>query len=95
MDNSQDKYKRNRSMRYNVDLIRLSKSISEVVSYNKSSRARKSKGIIFTLLISIVFFSLGYLIAALYIPIWIKLMIFLSIAILGFIFGYLVAFLFR
>lgn len=95
MDKSQDKYKRSRLMRYNIDLLRLNKSINEVVSYNKSPRSRRSKGIVFTILISTAFFSLGYLIAGLYIPIWIKLIIFLLIAVLGFILGYLVAFLFR
>lgn len=95
MDESQEKRKRSRSVHYNIDLIKLHKSIDEIVSYNKSAKSRRSKGVIFTLLISTAFFSLGYLIAALYIPIWIKILIFSVIAVLGFILGYIVAFLFR
>lgn len=95
MGKSQEKSKRSRSMHYKIDLMGLSKNINEIVSYNKLAKSKRSKGLIFTLLISIAFFSLGYLISALYIPIWIKILIFFIIALLGFILGYLVAFLFR
>ena len=78
-----------------IDLIQLHKDLASSGRSRGVVKAERSKGWLFALLAVLGFFALGYLIAALSIAIWIKIVFFVIIAIVGFVSSYLVVSLFH
>jgi hypothetical protein len=74
-----------------VDLIELHRKIGEARKQRRPAKYRWIKGGLFALIAILCFFQLGYLIAALSIPIWAKVLLFALIAVLGFVSGHFVA----
>lgn len=78
-----------------VDIIDIHKSMSKKQIINKEIRNRRISGLIFVFVSIGIFFFLGYAIAGLNIPIWAKSIIFVMLAVLGLIPGYIAALLLR
>jgi len=81
--------------RYRVDLVELHRNIAGVKEQRRPAKSRWIRGVFFVLIAVLLFFLLGYLIAALSIPIWAKALLFTLTAILGFVSSYYVAALFH
>lgn len=81
--------------RYRVDLIKLHKDIVAARRQRRPAESTWIQGIFLALAAIAGFFLLGYLIAALSVPIWAKVLFFTFTAILGFVSSYFVAFLFH
>ena len=86
------KTKRSRSR---IDLMELHKNFAKSKRQRKPTRYRWIKGLFFALMAIAGFFLLGYIIAALSIPMWAKILSFTFIAVLGIIASHIVAALFR
>jgi len=84
-----------RSSRNVIDVIDIQRSFINVQKSHHRSKSNVIKGAIFPVGSVLAFVMLGYAIAALSIPIWAKVTIFVFIALIGFIPGYLVSTLFH
>lgn len=81
-----------RSSRNVIDVVDIQKNFRRVQKHQQKAKARQRiKGVTFASGSIIAFLLLGYAIAALSIPAWAKVIIFIFIAILGIIPGYLVS----
>ena len=83
------------SGRYRIDLIKLHRDIAAARRQLRPAKSTWIKGMFFALAAVVGFFMLGYLIAALSVPIWVKVLFFSFTAILGFASSYFVSFLFH
>ena len=79
---------------YKIDLIELHRNIVEAEKKRGPAKAIWVKGVVFTLITASGFALLGYLIAALPIPMWAKIVILGSIGTLGFVLSHFVVALF-
>jgi len=86
---------RNKSFHYNVDIIELSKSMSNPITQKGLDKPKKVRGIILTIVTTTIFFGAGYLVASLYIPPWLKVLLFILVAIFGIIPGYILSHVFH
>lgn len=80
--------KRDRSR---VDLMELHRSFAVTKRQRRPTRHTWIRGLFFALMATVGFFLLGYVIAALSVPPWAKLLFFSLIAVLGVISSYIVA----
>jgi cobalamin biosynthesis protein CobD/CbiB len=83
------------SSRNVVDIIDIRKNIIKTHGSRRESKRNRLKGLIVAFASIAIFFFLGYAIAALYLPIWAKLLIFVLIALVGIVPGYIVAVIFH
>ncbi|HGJ66403.1 TPA: hypothetical protein ENS27_13655 [bacterium] len=90
-----DRYNTKKSSRNTIDVIEIHRNFKNVQKSRRKYRFQKFRGIFFAVISISAFFMLGYAIAALSLPIWAKIMIFILIAFLGLIPGYLVSTLFH
>jgi len=81
--------------RSKVDLMELHKNIAVSGKRYKPSRFGWLGRILITLAASFVFFLAGYGIAALASPVWIKMVLFFSVAVAGFFISYIIISLFQ
>lgn len=84
-----------RSSRNVIDVIDIQRSFKNIQKSHHRSKTNVIKGAILAVGSVFAFIMLGYAIAALSIPLWAKVMIFVFIALIGFIPGYLVSALFH
>lgn len=78
-----------------IDIMDIHRNISKSHKYNKDAKAKRIIGLVLAFISIGIFFFLGYLVAGLYMPIWAKTLIFVMIAVLGLIPGYIAAVLLR
>ena len=71
--------------RNRIDLMKLHGSIVSVRAQRKAIRFTRTKRFFFALIAIPCFFLLGYLIAALSVPMWAKVILFTPVAVLGFV----------
>ncbi len=95
MQKPRKRHSKTRRSRSSIDLMELHKNLAKTKRQRKPIRYRWIKGLCFALMAIVGFFLLGYIIAALSMPMWAKIMSFTFIAVLGIIASYIVAALFR
>ena len=78
-----------------IDLIRLHRDIVATGRRRRSARRSRVRGAFLAFMAILVFFALGYLVAALSVSMWVKVILFVIIAVVGFSLSYLVAAIFR
>jgi hypothetical protein len=78
-----------------IDIIDIHKNISRTPKYSGDAKAKRIIGLVLAFISIGIFFFLGYLVAGLDMPIWAKTLIFVAIAVLGLIPGYIAAMLLR
>jgi hypothetical protein len=74
-----------------IDLNKVFGKAIPVKSQSRQSRYRLIRGPLFILIAAAIFFTMGYLIAAVSISLWIKILIFIFISVIGFALSYIVA----
>jgi len=89
------RYSTKKSSRNTIDVIDIHRNFQNVQKSRRRYRFQKFKGMVFAIISISAFFMLGYAIAALSLPIWAKIILFVLIAFLGLIPGYLVSTLFH
>ncbi len=78
-----------------IDIIDIHRNISKTSKYGRDAKAKRIIGLVLAFISVGIFFFLGYLVAGLDIAIWAKTLIFVMIAVLGLIPGYIAAMLLR
>lgn len=78
-----------------VDIIDIQKNITKTHRYRRKARRNKLIGLALVLVCILIFFISGYAIASLSIPMFLKVLIFALIALVGLVPGYIVAIMFR
>ena len=89
-----NRYNKNQS-RNVIDIIDIKKNIVKIHRNQRELKNNRLQGLIVAFASIAIFFLLGYAVAALYIPIWAKLLIFVLIALIGIVPGYIVAVIFH
>jgi cobalamin biosynthesis protein CobD/CbiB len=88
-----NRYNKNQS-RNVVDIIDIKKNIVKIHRNQREFKKNRLKGLIVAFASIAIFFLLGYAVAALYIPIWAKVLLLVLIAFVGLVPGYIVAVIF-
>jgi cobalamin biosynthesis protein CobD/CbiB len=89
-----NRYNKNQS-RNVVDIIDIKKNIVKIHRNQREFKKNRLKGLIVAFASIAIFFLLGYAVAALYIPIWVKVLLLVLIAFVGLVPGYIVAVIFH
>ena len=89
-----NRYNKNQS-RNVVDIIDIKKNIVKIHRNQRELKKSRLKGLIVAFASIAIFFLLGYAVAALYIPIWVKVLLLVLIAFVGLVPGYIVAVIFH
>jgi len=89
-----NRYNKNQS-RNVVDIIDIKKNIVKIHRNQREFKKNRLKGLIVAFASIAIFFLLGYAVAALYIPIWVKVLLLVLIAFVGLVPGYIVAVVFH
>jgi len=84
-----------RSSRNVIDVIDIQRSFKNIQKSHRTNKSNAIKGAVIAVGSVSAFILLGYAIASLSIPLWAKIMIFIFVALIGFIPGYLVSTLFH
>ena len=92
---NEDRYAVKRSSRNVIDVIDIQRNFKGSQKRPRKSKLHNARRLIFTFGSITAFFILGYTIAALSVPIWAKVILFIFIAILGVVPGYMVSALFH
>jgi hypothetical protein len=92
---NEDRYAGKRSSRNVIDVIDIQRNFKGSQKRPRKSIFHNARRMIFTLGSITAFFVLGYAIASLSVPIWAKVILFIFIAILGVVPGYMVSALFH
>ena len=78
-----------------IDIMDIHRNISKSHKYSKDTKTKRIIGLVLAFISIGIFFFFGYLVAGLSMPIWAKTLIFVMIAVLGLIPGYIAAMLLR
>jgi cobalamin biosynthesis protein CobD/CbiB len=89
-----NRYNKNQS-RNVIDIIGIKKNIAKTYRNQRELKNNRLKGLIVAFASIAIFFLLGYAVAALYIPIWAKVLLLVLIAFAGLVPGYIVAAIFH
>jgi cobalamin biosynthesis protein CobD/CbiB len=89
-----NRYNKNQS-RNVIDIIDIKKNIIKSHQDQREFKKNRLKGLIVAFVSIVIFFLLGYAVAALYIPIWVKVLLLVLIAFVGLVPGYIVAVVFH
>jgi len=89
-----NRYNKNQS-RNVIDIIDIKKNIVKSHQNQREFKKNRLKGLIVAFASIVIFFMLGYAVAALYIPIWTKVLLLVLIAFAGLVPGYIVAVVFH
>ncbi len=85
----------NRTSRNVVDIIDIKRDIVKTNNYSRAVKRSRIIGLIIAFACIVVFFLSGYAIAGLSIPMFAKVLIFVLIALVGLVLGYIVAVMFH
>ena len=89
-----NRYNKNQS-RNVIDIIDIKKNMVKTHQNQREFKKNRLKGLIVAFASIAIFFLLGYAVAALYIPIWVKVLLLVLIAFVGLVPGYIVAVIFH
>ena len=89
-----NRYNKNQS-RNVIDIIDIKKNIVKSHQNQREFKKNRLKGLFVAFASIVIFFMLGYAVAALYIPIWVKVLLLVLIAFIGLVPGYIVAVVFH